>query len=296
MSDLRVTVVVINWKLKDETVRCLQSLERIDTPCRIVVVDNGSGDGSTEYLARHYPHVELIALPTNAGFGAACNRAIAHALQDATCEYVLLLNNDATVHPKALSELLSAAQVHPEAGILSPKVYRADAPNVIWYAGARRRRGVLAAADTGRGQVDRGQFNLLREVDYVFGAAMLIRRSVFERIGLFDERFFLYLEDMDLSLRAQAAGFSLLFVPQAHVWHKGSTSTSQNAAMRKYHFAKSTICFLKKHILPVFVLPAIVFWVLVLLRNILTDLAQGDSTLRPYWSGLINGLAEARRT
>lgn len=294
MTHSRVTTIVVNWKLKEETLHCLRTLESLDLPGRVIVVDNGSDDGSVEYIARHFPQVELIALPSNVGFGAACNCAITRALENTACEYVFLLNNDAGVYSDVLSTLVGVAQAHPEAGILGPKVYYQDEPDKIWYAGARRRWGVLAAADTGRDQVDRGQFDTLREVDYVFGAAMLIRRSVFERIGLFDERFFLYLEDMDFCLRARKAGFSLLFVPQAHVWHKGSASTANNGGMRKHHFVKSTFRFVRKHTPLALSLPSFVFWMLVFFRFIILDLACGNfAVIRSYWSGLVNGVMEA---
>ena len=288
-----VTTVVVNWKLKEETFSCLQSLERLDLPCHVIVADNGSQDGSAQYIAHRFPRAELILLSSNIGFGAACNRAISQALRDSTCEYVFLLNNDATIHPHALSELIKVAHAYPEAGIFGPKVYYRDDTGKIWYGGARRRWGVLAAADIGRGQVDGDQFNTLREVDYVFGTAMLIRRSVFDRIGLFDERFFLYLEDLDFCIRAQATGFSLLFVPQAHVWHTGSASTAHNNGMRRYHMVKSTVHFLKKHTPLALTLPVLAFWVLVYLRMIVADLAHSDLTLvRSCWLGLLDGLAE----
>ena len=296
MTHPHVTTIVINWGLKQETMKCLRSLERLDLPCRVIVVDNGSGDGSSEYIARHFPQAELIALPSNVGFGPACNLAITRALQDGVCDYIFLLNNDALVHPRALSELLSIAQDCPKAGILGPKVYYHNEPDKIWYAGARKRWGVLAATDTGRGQTDYGQFDALREVDYVFGAAMLIRRDVFERVGLFDEQFFLYLEDMDFCLRTQETGFSLLFVPQAHVWHKGSASTANRNGMRKHHFVKSTVRFAKKHTSLAWSLPAFIFWILVLLRFIIADLARGNLvSIKSYWSGLISGLVKAHR-
>lgn len=293
MSHSRVATIVVNWKLKEETLRCLQSLEQLDLPCRVIVVDNGSGDDSAEYIAYHFPQAELITLTSNIGFGAACNRAIVWALEDIFCDYVFLLNNDAVVHPYALSELISVAQTYPEAGIFGPKVYYHDDPHTIWHAGARRRWGVLAATDAGRGQVDRGQFNTSREVDYVFGTAMLIRRGVFERIGLFDERFFLYLEDLDFCLRAQEVGFSLLFVPQAHVWHKGSASTAHNRAMRRYHMARSTIHFLKKHTPLPLSLPVLAFWILVSLQTFIVDLGHGDwAVIRSSWSGVVDGFSE----
>jgi GT2 family glycosyltransferase len=297
MVEAHVTTVVVNWRLKDETAQCLESLAELDLGCRTIVIDNGSNDGSSAYLARRFPQADLVTLASNVGFGAACNLAIGRALQDPSCEYVFLLNNDSVVDPRALSELVGAAMAHPQAGILGAKVYYWDVPQVLWYAGARRRWGVLAAAVQGRDQVDRGQFDTMREVDYVFGTAMLIRRSVFERIGLFDERFFLYLEDLDFCLRAQRAGFSLLFVPGAHVWHKVSASTAHNKGMRSYHKAKSTLHFLIKHTALASSLPVCVFWILVCVRTILVDLATGDlDAVRSIWSGLTDGLAEVRAT
>jgi GT2 family glycosyltransferase len=293
MIDPNVTTVVVNWNLKEETLNCLQSLTRLDHPCKTIVVDNGSSDGSAKYIAHHFPQIELITLPSNVGFGTACNRAITQALKDTVCEYIFLLNNDAVTHPNTLSELMKVALSHPEVGIFGPKVYYRNDPDRIWYAGARRHWGLLVATDTGRGQIDRGQFNTLREVDYVFGAAMLIGRAVFERIGLFDEKFFLYLEDLDFCLRAQATGFSLLFVPQARVWHKGSASTNHNKAIRRYHLARSTTYFLKKHTSSSLLLPALIFWILVYLRTVIADMRQGElGIIRGCWSGLIDGLTE----
>jgi len=281
MSNPNVTTIVVNWKLKERTAQCLHSLEQSEYPCHILVVDNGSGDGSIEYIQERFPAVETLALPANLGFGRACNVAIRRAMQQTDCEFIFLLNNDAVIHPLALGRLVEMAQKNPQAGVLGPKIYYQDQSDGsssyrIWYAGARQRWGILAAADTGRGQVDHGQFDQTRQVDYVFGAAMLIRRSMLERIGLFDESFFLYLEDLDVCIRARQAGFSLLFVPQARAWHVGFASTSQNPALRRYHYIRSTVLFLRKHVSPVFILPALVFWMSVLLRMIVADLLRGD--------------------
>ena len=291
MATALVTAVVINWRLQEATLRCLDSLTQLAPPCHIIVVDNGSGDGSADTIACHCPEVELLRLSANIGFGAACNLAIRRALADTACDFVLLLNNDATIDRRALACLLLAAQTCPDGGIFGPKIYEHNGASTIWYAGARRRRGVLAAAGTGRGEIDGGQFERQREVDYVFGAAMLVRRTVFERVGLFDERFFLYMEDLDLCLRAQAAGFKLVFVPQAHVHHIGSASTSSNRELRTYHQVKSTIAFLRKHTVPTMILPVLMFWLLVGLRALLRELTRGQfSVVQSYWFGLADGM------
>lgn len=296
MNTSRLAIIIVNWKLKEKTAVCLRSLENLAIHCPIWVVDNGSADGSAAYLAQHFPHIHLIASPENIGFGRACNLAISQALADPACEFVFLLNNDTTIHPQALNELLKVADHNPQAGIFGPKIYLSDQRNVLWYAGARRRRYVLAAADTGRGVRDDGQFNKVREVDFVFGAAMLIRRQLLETTGLFDPQFFVYLEDMDLCLRAQEDGYTLLFVPQAKVWHKGSASTSNNAALRTYHHARSTVLFLKKHTSWLTLLPVLLFWVLVVLRAVLLKLWAGETAvIRAYWSGFIKGVRELYR-
>lgn len=289
----RVTTVMVSWGSKDQTLQSLQSLERLSYPVRIIIVDNGSNNGLNEDVASRFPRSELIMLPRNIGFGAACNIAISQALKDEDCEYIFILNNDTIVHPDAVSELLRAAEHQPRVGILGPKIYYIDNPQVIWYAGARQRWGVLAATDTGRGKVDWGQFNTVREVDFVFGAAMFVRRTVFEKIGLFDEHFFLYLEDLDFCLRARAAGFSLLFVPQALVWHKGSASLAHNPSMRRYYLVKSTLYFLKKYTtLPTSPL-VFIFWSLVSLRAILTDLVNGDwDIIKSHLKGFADGLSQ----
>jgi GT2 family glycosyltransferase len=293
MWDQRVTAIVINWNLKETTAMCLRSLDRIGSSGHIIVVDNGSQDGSLDYLRDRFPGVEFISLPENVGFAAACNCAIQRALQRSACQSILLVNNDAILAPDALSKLMEAAESNPETGILGPKVYYRDEPERIWYAGARMRRGVLAAADTGRGQVDRGQFDQPSMVDYVFGTVMLIQRKVFESVGLFDERFFLYLEDLDLCLRAKKKGFSLLFVPEACVWHIGSASTAQHQEIRKFHYVKSTIIFLKKHLSRVVIPLALLFWSAVLIRMVIQDILRGNlSTLDTCWSALVSGLGE----
>lgn len=296
MNPARVLTVVVNWELKENTAECLQSLQALETPTEIVVVDNGSKDGSVEYITNRFPQVHVLALPENLGFGAACNRAIREKLQIERHDFVFLLNNDAVVHPSAMSHLLALAGEHPEAGIFGPKIYFNDPPDKIWYAGARRRRMVLAAADTGRGEVDYGQFDTTRQVDYVFGAAMLIRREVLEQAGLLDESFFLYLEDLDLCLRAGQAGFKSMFVPQAKVWHLGSASTAQNLSLRKFHYIRSTIFFLKKHVSLSLIAPVASFWALVFMRMVFSDVLNGKPALiQAYWSGIVQGLREARR-
>lgn len=293
MTEPPVTAIVVHWNYKDITLQCLQSLVHLSYPTRVIVVDNGS----SERLGVTFNSVpaELIVLERNLGFGAACNIAISRALEDQSCKYIFLLNNDTVVHPDAVAELVKAAESNPQAGVFGPKIYYSDRPHVIWYAGARQRWGVLAATDTGRGQVDNGQFDTRGSVDFVFGAAMFVRRTVFEKIGLFDESFFLYLEDLDFCLRARNAGFSLLFVPKALVWHKGSASFTNNRAMRRYYLVKSTFYFLRKHTTLLTMPLVFLFWTLVSLRMLLTDTIKGDwNVIKWHLLGAVESLFQAK--
>jgi len=286
----RVLAVVVNWRLAEETLPCLESLLESGLRSDILVVDNESTADSRAVLGSCDPRIDVVASPVNLGFGAACNRAFAGGLRSEH-DYVFLVNNDATVAPDALEWLVRRADEDPTTGILGAKVYYRDAPNTIWFAGARRRQGVLAATGFGRNEVDVGQFDSRRRVDYVFGTAMLIRRSVLDRVGGFDEQFFLYLEDLDLCLRTQSAGHHLLFVPEARVWHAGSASTSRDVARRRYHMARSTVLFLHKHTSILSSLPIMTFWVAVYLRDILRDLWRGDNgTVRSCLAGIRAGL------
>jgi GT2 family glycosyltransferase len=296
LNSPKISTIVVNWNLKEVTARCLEALERSETPCRTIIVDNGSEDGSAAYLRERFPEVQVIGLSANVGFSGACNIAIRQALLEDSCEYIFLLNNDATVEKNALRKLVQTAEAHPKAGILGPKIYYQNEGGKIWYAGARRRRVVLAAKVIGRDEMDRGQFDLPRAVDYVFGAGMFVRREVFEDTGVFDERFFLYLEDLDFCLRAGKAGYSLLYVPEAELEHVGSASSAQNPAIRRYHHARSTLLFLAKHLSPLSIPAAAVFWTGVGLKMIGRDLVDGNPQLiRTYLAALNDGLRGLRR-
>ncbi|MBD3207822.1 glycosyltransferase [Candidatus Bathyarchaeota archaeon] len=296
MLKANVATIIVNWRLGKDTVESIKSLDCSELPTSIIVVDNGSNDGSAEYIAECCPEVEMLALKTNIGFASACNLAISKVLKENKHDFIFFLNNDATVHPDILSELIKASKEYPDTGIFGAKVYYSDKPDTVWYAGARRRQGVLAATDTARGVLDYGQFEDCHEVDYIFGAAMLVRCEVFKKVGFFDPHFFLYLEDLDLCLRAQNTGYSLLFVPAAKVWHKGSASTSDNVSLRRYYMVKSTIHFLRKHTSAISRLPIFMLWVGIYFKDIFGDLIRGDmANFKAYGSGFLHGISGKRR-
>jgi GT2 family glycosyltransferase len=239
-----IWTVIINWKCPDETCACIESLLAGARPETIVVIDNGSRDGSAERIARRFPDVALLELPRNLGFARAANLGIARALASGA-EAVLLLNNDTIAMPDTLARLAEALAETERLGVLSAKVYLAGDPRRLWKAGGvyRDRRVIDLGADA----IDAGQYDDAA-LDFVYGCAMLLRASMLWAIGGFDERFFLYYEDIDLCLRARAAGYDVRLAPRAHVLHHGSRSTSRRPALKLFHEARSRMLFFAKHL------------------------------------------------
>jgi GT2 family glycosyltransferase len=237
---MRLVAVVLNWNGGDDTPRALESLAGIETIC----VDNGSSDGSDAEIERRFPGVELIRNGANLGFAGGSNVGIRRALERGA-DWVLLVNNDAVAEPGLADALERAAAARPDAGILACKVLFEDG-GAVMYAGASFNPWLgYSGKRTGFGQPDR--FHELRDVPRADGAAMAISRALAEEVGLLDERLFAYVEDVDLSLRARAAGFSVVFVPDATVRHKGSASTGGAASTTNmYYSTRNTIAVVER--------------------------------------------------
>ncbi len=239
-----VWIVVLNWNRPQDTLACVSSLRELDYPSfRILVVDNGSTDDSVE-LFQELPGVELLVNEENLGFAAGNNQGIQYAL-DHGADYVLLLNNDTTVSPPLLSRMVEAAQTDPQIGLVGPMIYYSDRPDQVWFAGMRFRHGLYVVR---RGLHLDPPLDPIEEVDFISGCGMLVPRQTWERIGLFDPRFFMYYEDLDLCVRAKDAGYRIICATEAHMWHALSASTGgPDSPLKQYYQVKSTLLFSQKH-------------------------------------------------
>ncbi len=237
-----VGIVVLNFNGKDCLPQCLSSLQNISYERFFtVVVDNDSHDGSLEAAEAKFPQCSFIRNPENKGFAAGMNVGIAAALAQGA-EWVWLFNNDAQADPQALSFLMAEGEQYGRAGLLSPWILRPD--QTLWF---------------GKGRVRWSRMRVVHEVSQeeeskkssyssqcMTGCALLIRRKVIEKIGLLDERFFLYYEDADFSLRALEAGFDLRVVPRALVWHR---EQSEANTQKLYYLVLSGLLFFQKQAL-----------------------------------------------
>ena len=220
-------VVVLTWNGRDETLRCLDSLADLvdDPPVGVLVVDNGSEDGTVEAVRDAHPRVELVENGGNLGYAGGCNAGIRWALGRGA-EWVVLVNNDARVAPTTIAAFAAAAGAHPEAGALAGKVFFDDGSGRLWYAGGSVRSWLgYHGRVRGYGEPDSPAFRHIEPTQRATGALMAVSRRAIESVGLLDEDLFAYVEDLDWSVRIRAAGFALLLVPDAVAWHLVSAST-----------------------------------------------------------------------
>jgi hypothetical protein len=245
-----LAVVVLNWNGLADTRALLPTLERCRAPggwrVRVLVVDNGSGDGSAAAIAAAFPAVEVVALPENRRFAGGCNAGLERALA-AGADAVMLLNNDTEAAPGLLEHLVLALEQDPAAGAAAPLICLRRPLDSIWYAGGRCIPALGLAAHRGLRQRDEGQYRAVEATGYLTGCCLLATRAAWERVGPLDERYFIYAEDADWSLRARAAGFGLLFVPTARLWHKVSASSGAASPWKIYQRLRANLALFSRH-------------------------------------------------
>jgi GT2 family glycosyltransferase len=216
-----VSIVIPNWNGKHFLKDCLDSLvTQTYKELEIIVVDNGSKDGSIEFLQEHYPQVRVPRFDKNTGFSVAVNRGI----RESKGEFVALINNDTVVDALWVEELVKGLNGHPEVGSVGCKMLAYDDHTLLDGVGDGYRRGGLPGR-IGHREKDTGLFDQERYILGACGGAAMYRRSLFVDIGLFDEDYFAYLEDVDMGLRAQSAGYKCLYIPTAKIYHLGCGTT-----------------------------------------------------------------------
>lgn len=241
--------IVLSWNGREDTLRCLESLTHVAHPSlAIVCVDNGSTDGTQQAVRERFPQVVLLEAHANLGYAAGNNLGLRYALEHGS-RWIALVNNDATVAPDAIDGFERAARACPRAGILAGKVYFADRPRTIWFAGQRVRELLgYSGRPRGYGRPDGPRYDRVQPTDRAVGALMAISRETIDAVGLLDEDLFAYVEDVDWALRARAAGFEVAFAPGARAWHRVSASTGGEARSTHtlYYGVRNTVVVLER--------------------------------------------------
>ena len=233
----RLSIIVLNWNGRQLLRGCLSSIEAQDfADFETIVVDNGSDDGSPEMVAAEFPAFRLIRNETNTGFCRGNNIG----LEAATGDLIVLLNNDAELASDFLSRLAAAAKLHPDTGMFATRIMMFDRRNVfdstgllVYPDGICRSRGWL--------EKDLGQYDEPADVLGPNGCAGAYRRAMLDDIGVFDERYFAYLEDLDLAFRGQLRGWTCRYVPDAVVFHKKSMTSGYHSAFKAFLVERNRI-------------------------------------------------------
>lgn len=254
----KVGIVILNYNGIADTLDCIRSIEsmnRVNIHDEIIVVDNASAEDITP-LRSFKNKIKLIENKENLGFSGGNNVGIQYAIENGA-DYILVLNNDTLVHHDMLSELLNVMKSHNDIGIVVPKIYFAkghefhkkryaekELGRVIWYAGGIMDWKNVLASHRGVDEVDTGQFNSVSKTDFATGCCLFIKKEVIEQVGMFDEKYFLYYEDNDLSERVKRNGYTILFNPKAVVWHKNAQSAGgSGSSLQDYYITRNRLLF-----------------------------------------------------
>lgn len=282
-----VAIIILNWNNWQDTIKCVTACQKLEWPkIRILLVDNHSTDQSLEILHHHFPDLEIIEIGINLGFAGGNNIGIQRAL-DLGADYIWLLNNDAVPAPDALEPLVKVLLAAPAAACAASKIYYMDDPQRIWFAGGAWSKGHLRLRQQGAGQIDTGQFGNTREIGSITGCSVLLSGKTLQHIGMLEERYFLYWEDTDWSARALNKGYTLLFVPDSHVWHKVSASIERRSTLQYYYFTRNGLYFC--HAYDMFTLPWLLLYLVV---DVTVGLLKGNPAML---RGFLKGCADFLR-
>ncbi len=246
---VKLFAVTVNWNRPDDTIECARSiLAGGYDDIGLVVVDNGSVDGSAEKIRQALPQATLIANPTNEGYVKGVNKGIRLALEGGAT-HVLVINNDAIGKDDFIVQLKEAMDRHPEAGLVSPKILYYNS-NRIWFSGGTFNKWLGYSKHTDMDLIDDGQGEE-SEQDYITGCSILVKADLFRLIGLFDEQYNIYGEDIDFCIRAQDRGYGSWYIPGTIVYHKVSLSSGIGGSnimtpFRSYYYSRNMFLLIKK--------------------------------------------------
>lgn len=245
-----VGIVILNTNRRLDTLECLRSIAASTFQNLLIwVLDNASTDGSVQAIENEFPSVHIVRLASNKGYAGNNNVGIHIALENGA-DWVLVLNEDTVLAPDCIQRMVEAGESGPNVGMVGPMVYHADEPGYIQSAGGQLDR-LWRATHLGKNELDIHQFCGNRLVDWISGCALMVRGQTLEQIGLIDERFFYYWEETDWCVRAKQAGWQLVLVAEAKLWHKGVQRVYQPNPRVTYFNARNRLLFLDKNGAPV---------------------------------------------
>jgi len=246
MDKPAVGVVIVNWNLKDSLRETLQSFRKVNYPnLQIVVSDNASTDGAPDMVRQEFPEVHLLTREKGVGYAKGASLGMAF-LADRV-KYIFSTTNDVLVDPEMIAELVNYAEAHSDAGLLGCKIYYHDKGDLLWSAGGRMHPLFAHTYHLGWNRQDAPRYNRIRECDFVTGCGFMFRADVAKRLEYFNPDLVFYSEDADFCYRVREAGYKILYVPTAKMWHKTSTTLAKNRPTQLYYSTRNNLYLITRH-------------------------------------------------
>jgi GT2 family glycosyltransferase len=262
MNSPKVFTIVLNWNREQDTIDCLKSLEKMDVTNidhHIVVIDNASTDNSVDaiqrFISKDTNHYSLITNHANLGFAEGNNVGIHYAL-DQKADWIMVINNDTEVDKKLLKNLIKTGESDSKVAVVSPKIYFAkgfeyhkdryskdELGKVLWYAGGQIDWDNVYGTNRGVDEVDHGQYEQQQETDFATGCCMLVRSSALLPEELFNKLYFMYMEDMEFSIKMKNRGWKIVYEPKAFLWHKIAQSSAVGSHLNDYYIIRNRLLF-----------------------------------------------------
>lgn len=243
----KIITIVINWNNYEDTRECLISLGKITYPnYKVIAVDNNSSDGSGDRIKNEFPQHTYIQNEENLGFAEGNNVGIRRAIEE-TADYVWILNNDVIVDSDSPTELVKVTEKFDKIGIIGSKIYYYTENRKIFSAGAKIIPWSGKSVSFGQNELDSGQYDKIREVDYISGCSLFISVKMLNEIGLFDKRYFMYYEEADLAVRAKRKGWKVMYIPTSVVWHKHASTVKKYNLLSEYYLTRNHLLFMRKN-------------------------------------------------
>ena len=245
----KIFVVTLNWNGGEYILDCLDSVSNLINPVeQVIVVDNGSTDGSVDSIKHNFPDVKIIQNEVNLGYSLGFNKGIDYSMEKGA-DFILIMNNDTVIDSYALGELLRIIKEDKQNGFVSGKVLEHKYPNIIQTVGRKKDFiSLISETHIGAGEEDIGQYDNIAEYDYIDDVFLLVRKEVIEKTGGYDGSFFLYYEETDWCKRVRNAGFKIKYTPNAKIWHKGSLSSGGGMnPTKRYWLSRNQYLFIMRN-------------------------------------------------
>jgi len=290
----KVKVLILSYNGKDLLDDSISSyLANTYSNFEIIVIDNGSIDGTYEYVARNFPEVKIIRIEKNLGYSGGFNFGLNYAFIQLNADYVLVTNNDVKADKNVIKELVKIAKMEDRIGFVTGKVYYYDKPNILQTVGKYEDPIRWNGNHIGHKETDNGQYDIIQERAFADDVFTLVSARLYNEVGGYDETFFLQSEEFEWQARAKKYGYKIMYTPNAKIWHKVSMTIGKRSAIKEYYDARNPIIVILMHQTPDFFRKF--FW-----NNFIRKMVRGSIVLVlkhfdvqlaiHRWRGFISGL------